>query len=124
MLISSQWIEASTRKHVNTTLLPGYGYHWWIVSPGIYTAAGNKGQFIILVPGKNLVAVFTARLSPQDFSIPLDFLASYMIPAVKSENPLPENINGKKALKSKTTLWQNTSPLDRKKMDKKGKGND
>ena len=123
-IISSQWIEASTHKHVDTTLLPGYGYHWWIVSPGIYTAAGNKGQFIIVVPEKNLVAVFTARLSPQDFSLPLDFLASYIIPAVKSENALPENANGVKLLKSKTTLWQNTSPVDREKTKIEGKSND
>ena len=56
-VLSSQWITASTRPFINTTLLPGYGYHWWIAGPGIYAAAGNKGQFIMVVPEKRLVAV-------------------------------------------------------------------
>ena len=111
-IISSQWIKASTRPFINTTLLPGYGYHWWSAGPGIYTAAGNKGQFIIVVPKKNVVAVFTGRLSPKDFLIPVDFLSTYIIPAVKSGTPLPQNSIGEEALKTKSTRWQNTNPLN------------
>jgi CubicO group peptidase (beta-lactamase class C family) len=123
-IISSLWIKASTRKHIATTLLPSYGYHWWIVSPNIYTAAGNKGQFIMVAPEKNMVVVFTARLSPQGFLIPLEILTSYIIPAVKSQNPLQENTTAEKSLKSKSTLWQNTNPSDREKINKKGLSND
>ena len=83
-IISSQWIKASTRKHIASTLLPGYGYQWWIVSPGIYTALGYYGQFIMVVPEKNIVAVFTSSLGQEDFYIPLGLLAAYIIPAVKS----------------------------------------
>ena len=118
-IISSLWINASTRKFINTTLLPGYGYHWWIASPDAYVAAGNKGQFIMVAPEKNIVAVFTGRLSPKDFFIPLDLLASNIIPAVKSPTPLPENTIKKKALNSISTLWQNTNPSDREKANKK-----
>ena len=114
-IISSQWINASTRNYIDTTLLPGYGYHWWIAMPDVYTAAGNKGQFIMVAPDKNIVAVFTGRLSPKDFLIPLDLLAQYIIPAVKSPNALPENTIGEKALKSKSALWQNTNPSEREK---------
>ena len=114
-IISSQWINASTRKYIDTALLPGYGYHWWIASSGVYTAAGNKGQYIMIVPEKNLVAVFTGRLSPKDFTIPIDLLSSYIIPAVKSKTSLSENTIGRKALESKITLWQHTNPSDRKK---------
>ena len=81
-------------------------------------AAGNKGQFIMVAPDKNVVAVFTGRLSPKDFLIPIDLLAQYIIPAVKSPTALPENTTGKKALKSKSALWQNTSPSDRDKSKK------
>ncbi len=119
-IISSQWINASTSKHIDTTLLPGYGYHWWIAGPDVYAAAGNKGQFILVAPDKNIVAVFTGRLSPEDFLIPLDMLAQYIIPAVMSPTALPENTNGKKALKSKSTLWQDTNPSDREILDRKG----
>jgi len=112
-IISSQWIKASTRKHIAATLTPGYGYQWWIVSSGIYTAVGHKGQFIIVAPEKNMLAVFTSSLGPEDFYSPLGLLASYIIPAVKSPTPLPENPNGEKALKSLITLWQTTSLVDR-----------
>jgi CubicO group peptidase (beta-lactamase class C family) len=115
-IISSHWINASTRKHIATTLLPSYGYHWWIVSPNIYTAAGNKGQFIMVAPEKNMVAVFTGRLSPKDFAIPLDFLAAYLIPAVKSSTTLPENPQAEETLQIRSTLWQSTNPSDREKM--------
>ena len=118
-IISSQWINASTRKYIDTKLLPGYGYHWWIASSDAYIAAGNKGQFIMVAPNKNIVAVFTGRLSPKEFLIPLDLLAQYIIPAVKSPTALPENIIGKKTLKSKSALWQNTNPSDREKFKKK-----
>jgi CubicO group peptidase (beta-lactamase class C family) len=115
-VISSQWVKASTRKHIDATLLPGYGYQWWIVSPGIYTAVGYKGQFIIVAPEKNIVAVFTSRLDPEDFYTPLVLWAAYIIPAVKSPTPLPENPDGEKALKSVKALWQTTHPMDRRKM--------
>ena len=118
-IISSKWIRASTRKYIDTTLLPGYGYHWWTASPDVYTAAGNKGQFIMVAPEKDIVAVFTGGLSPKDFTIPIDLFSSYIISAVKSPTPLPENTAGKKALKSKSTLWQNTNPSDRENSKKK-----
>jgi CubicO group peptidase (beta-lactamase class C family) len=112
-IISSQWIKASTRSHIAATLTPGYGYQWWIVNPGVYTAVGHKGQFIIVVIEKNMVAVFTSDLSPEDSYSPLGLLTSYIIPAVKSDEPLPENPKGEKALKSLITLWQTTSLVDR-----------
>jgi CubicO group peptidase (beta-lactamase class C family) len=118
-IISSHWIKASTRKHIAATLLPGYGYQWWIVSPDVYTAVGHQGQFIMVVPEKNMLAVFTSSLSPKDFYTPLGLLAAFIIPAVKSPTPLPENPNGEKSLKSIIALWQNTSPIDREKMRKK-----
>jgi hypothetical protein len=93
--------------------LPGYGYHWRIVSPGFYAAAGNKGQFIMVVPGKNLVAVFTGRLSPQAFLIPLDFMKSNIIAAVKAETPLPPNQEGEDLLNTKSQTWQNMEPPKR-----------
>jgi len=113
-IISSRWIKASTKKHIDTKLLPGYGYHWWVVSPGIYASAGNKGQFIMVAPEKNIVAVFTGRLSPEEFFIPLDFMQSYILTAVKTEGPLRSNPEGEKLLISKSKKWQNTEPAERK----------
>ena len=117
-IISSQWVKTSTRKHIAATLLPGYGYQWWIADPGIYTAIGYQGQFIMVVPEKNVVAVFTSRLGQEDFYAPLGLLAAYIIPAVKSSTPLPENKDGEKALQSAISRWQTTHPTDRRKMVK------
>jgi CubicO group peptidase (beta-lactamase class C family) len=118
-IISSQWVNVSTRKHIAATLLPGYGYQWWIVNPGIYTAVGYQGQFIMVVPEKNMVAVFTSRLNKEDFYTPLGLLSSYIIPAAKSPQPLPENPDGEKALHSAISLWQTTSPNDRREIIRK-----
>jgi CubicO group peptidase (beta-lactamase class C family) len=115
-IISSQWIKTSTRRHIAATILPGYGYQWWIVSPGIYTAVGHQGQFIIVVPEKNIVAVFTSRLGQEDFYIPIGLLAAYIIPAMKSSTFLPKNPNGEKAFKFAIDRWQTTSPIDRRKI--------
>ncbi len=62
---------------------------------------------------KNILTVFTSSLSPGDLKIPLGLLASHIMPAVKSPTPLPENLNGEKALKTAISLWQTTSPGDR-----------
>ena len=115
-IISSQWVNVSTRKHIGATLLPGYGYQWWIANPEIYAAIGSQGQFIMVVSGKNVVAVFTSHLAREDIYTPMVLLASYIIPAVKSPEPLPGNPEGENALKSAIALWQNTHPMDRRKM--------
>jgi len=114
-IISSQWIKASTRKHADATIIPGYGYQWWILNPDIYTAVGYQGQFIVVAPEKNLVAVFTGSLVQEDFYIPLGLLAAYIMPAAASQTPLPENSAGQKALDDKIVRWQETSHVDREK---------
>jgi CubicO group peptidase (beta-lactamase class C family) len=122
-IISSQWIKASTRKHIDTkrSRLPGYGYQWWLVSPSVYTAVGHQGQFIMVAPEKKIVAVFTSSLPGLDFYIPLRLFASHIIPAVKSPTPLPENTNGEKALKSIIAQWQTTNLGDRRQIAGKAK---
>ena len=112
-IISSRWIKASTMKHVDSNLMEGYGYHWWIASQGIYISAGNKGQFIMVAPEKNFVTVFTGRLRLEEFSIPLTLMKSYIITSIKGKAPLPSNPKRYNLLRAKSKEWQNTSPSDR-----------
>jgi hypothetical protein len=113
-IISSQWIKESTRKHVDTPGPYSYGYHWWRVSPDIYLG-GGEGPFILVVPERNIVAVFTSYQDEYPcFTIGL--LSAYIIPAVKSPTPLPENPDGDRMLKSAMTLWQTINPSDRRKV--------
>jgi hypothetical protein len=52
-------------------------------------AVGYLGQFIFVLPEKNLVVVFTSNnLKEGDFSIPKNLVDRYIIPAAVSFNPL------------------------------------
>lgn len=80
-IVSLEWVDNSTAKHVDATIMEGYGYHWWISPNGYYSAVGYKGQFIHVVPILKLVVVFTSR-SEEDFDAILSLLEAYIIPAV------------------------------------------
>ena len=90
-IVPTAWVEDSTRKHISATLEDSYGYQWWVDDSGIYLALGYAGQFIFVVPEKELVVVFTSDLSDSDFYIPQNLLNDYIIPAAVSLDPLPKN---------------------------------
>ncbi|NIS80228.1 MAG: serine hydrolase [Anaerolineales bacterium] len=90
-IIPSSWVEASTRKHIPATLEDGYGYQWWVDDSGIYMALGYGGQFIFVVPEKDMVVVFTSDLPERDFYVPQVLLDDYIIPAAISSEPIPED---------------------------------
>jgi len=61
-IVDSSWIAEATRPWV-TTDSPGssYGYYFWVF-PAFegYAAVGHGGQFILVVPSKMLVVIYTA----------------------------------------------------------------
>jgi CubicO group peptidase (beta-lactamase class C family) len=89
-VVSEKWVKDSTQKHFNATLFDGYGYQWWISPDKFYAAVGYGGQFIFVVPKKNMVVVFTSTLESNDFYTPEDLLNKFVIPAAVSDTPLPE----------------------------------
>lgn len=90
-VIPSEWVDVSTRKHIGATLHDYYGYQWWIDDSGIYMAFGAGGQYIIIVPEKNMVVVFTSNLIGSDFYTPLNMTKNFIIPATVSDDSLPDN---------------------------------
>jgi CubicO group peptidase (beta-lactamase class C family) len=90
-ILPASWINESTRGHIDATLFDQYGYQWWVDSAGFYMAVGYKGQFIFVVPDKDMVVVFTSDLSPDKFYIPRRLLWEYIIPAATSPIPLQAN---------------------------------
>ena len=59
-LLSEEWIAASGYKHIVSQHIPGfwYGYQFWVMEDGMmYTALGYAGQWIMIVPEYELVAV-------------------------------------------------------------------
>lgn len=100
-VVSSAWVEASTREQIKPkTLAEGYGYQWWVDEAGYYMALGYSGQYIVVLPDKNMVVVFTSALNAFSFFAPELLLNSYILPAAESSVPLPDNPGGEKRLQS------------------------
>lgn len=76
----------------------GYGYQWWLDKSGSYSALGVGGQYITVVPGGNLVVVFTSKLSGVDSFLPAKLLEKYILPAILSDQALPANRPAQAAL--------------------------
>ncbi len=102
-VVPDKWVADSTRVHVPAgTLQEGYGYHWWVAPPQMYLALGYGGQFVFVIPEKDMVVVFTSSLEGRDFYVPQKLLNDYILPAVISYQPLPENPEGDALLMSVT----------------------
>jgi hypothetical protein len=54
----------------------------------------------VVVPDKDLVAVFVSTLPDEGFFVPESLLKQYVLPAVKSSEPLPPNQKGVRSLAS------------------------
>ncbi len=98
MLYKSCWVWGAYNYYLSIS--DGYGYQWWIDDSGIYSAVGYGGQYIMVVPEKNMVVVFTSVLKDTHFSIPGQLLKKYIIPSVSSNNLIPPNTTGLNRLKS------------------------
>ena len=82
-IVPADWVRASTQTHIRAgTLSDGYGYQWWVDERGYYIAIGYQGQFIYVVPEKDLVVVFTSELADEDFFLPEMLLNEYVLQAV------------------------------------------
>jgi CubicO group peptidase (beta-lactamase class C family) len=97
-VVPAEWVAVSTTSHANRGDQKEYGYLWWIGPQGKwYAALGRGGQHIFVYPAENLVVVFTANLPYTNNAdlIPLqELLDQYILPAMKSDEPLPTNPEG------------------------------
>ena len=88
----ASWIEAATTAQISAgTLSDHYGYQWWVDDAGYVMALGHGGQYIIVVPDRDLVAVFTAGLPEAEFFRPEMLTVDYVVPAIVSDDSLPAN---------------------------------
>jgi CubicO group peptidase (beta-lactamase class C family) len=96
-IISENWIEKSTKniyplKRIKPGIVQGYGYFWWVgkfksktsdlIVDGFF-AAGNGGQYIIILPSVDMVVVFTGH----DYDTPgmtktIKIVEDYILPAI------------------------------------------
>lgn len=91
-IVSREWVTTATTEHIRAgTLSDGYGYHWWTDDDGYFTALGYAGQYIAVLPREDAVVVFTSDLPEQQFFVPRELLERWVVPAMESDIPLPEN---------------------------------
>jgi CubicO group peptidase (beta-lactamase class C family) len=60
-LIPQAWVDESTRVDTTSDPSPSYQYLWWVTprdgQPSHFSARGNLGQYIYVVPEQNLIMV-------------------------------------------------------------------
>ncbi len=73
-IILNNWIEEMTKPQVETGGDYSFGYFWWIdTSRNIYFMWGHGGQFVFIVPSKELAIVMTSIPNTQgDYQIQAD----------------------------------------------------
>jgi CubicO group peptidase (beta-lactamase class C family) len=86
-IVSQDWIEKSQAKQIKRSDIPDYyyGYHWWVSNENSYSAVGYGGQWITIIPEKNLVVVFTNQFDDGDgfqWSITERLVKNYILPSV------------------------------------------
>jgi CubicO group peptidase (beta-lactamase class C family) len=99
-IVSEKWVKESTKRQIGASQLPtwfladGYGYQWWLGSFHVrdqtiesYSARGRGGQFIIVFPALQMVAVFTGWNDNELLKQPLDMLQRYVLPAAMPQLP-------------------------------------
>jgi CubicO group peptidase (beta-lactamase class C family) len=93
-IVSEAWVKESTENHVQAGLIraaangTGYGYQWWLSSfkagdraVKSSSARGRGGQFILVLPDQQTVAVFTSPAdNPLTFQ-PLEIVKRDILPA-------------------------------------------
>jgi hypothetical protein len=100
-LIPKEWVKEATSSKIPTSLSgnkdslsrsdwgQGYCYQMWRGRNNTVRLDGMGGQFVVLIPDKDAIVVLTANArNTQD---ELNLVHNYLIPAIKSEKPLPEN---------------------------------
>lgn len=100
-LIPKEWIKEATSFKIQTTAPgskdsarlsdwgQGYCYQMWRGRNNTVRLDGLGGQFVVLIPDKDAIVVLTANAkNTQD---ELNLVHNYLIPAMISEKPLPEN---------------------------------
>jgi CubicO group peptidase (beta-lactamase class C family) len=87
-ILPMAWVSESGKKHIISQHIPGfwYGYQFWVAEDGLmYTALGYAGQWIMIVPEYDLIAVFNNHFDEgieDQESTPVRLFYEYVIPAV------------------------------------------
>lgn len=88
-LLPAEWVKEMSSKHVDNPAGDDYGYQMWMCDyPGAVRADGAYGQYIIIIPDKDMVVVITQCLrgsGAEEQRLIWDALLPYV-----SDSPLEE----------------------------------
>ncbi|MBL4643655.1 MAG: serine hydrolase, partial [Flavobacteriaceae bacterium] len=92
-IVSKKWVEESIKPITKIAGVP-YGYLWWSIPFKVNektvisrTATGNGGQYIIIIPSMEIVAVFTGgAYNSQEDKLPFSILKDIFLPAFTNHN--------------------------------------
>jgi CubicO group peptidase (beta-lactamase class C family) len=96
-LLPKEWIKEATSFQIKNSDEPeekrklsdwgqGYAYQMWRGKNNTVRLDGMGGQFVVLIPDKDAIVVFTANNTNTQKQ--LDLIHKYLIPAIKSDKPL------------------------------------
>jgi CubicO group peptidase (beta-lactamase class C family) len=81
-IVPSNWVRVSTQTRLATGEGVDYAYQWWVSSSSNqYAAQGLNGQIIYVIPGLEMLIVFTADM--EDTTPIFEFIEDYVITAVR-----------------------------------------
>ena len=84
-----------------------YGYGWYLQPYGFHSL-GYQGQFIVVMPGIDTVAVFTSELALHELELPLKWVEEYIVPAADARSPMPRNTEDALALEYEIKRFNDT----------------
>ena len=86
-IVSTEWVSASVKAHVQAEDELDYGYQWWVYPAlNAYTARGRGGQLIFVMPDLDIVVVFTAEI--EDGHVLLELIEDFIVPAAQGDSSL------------------------------------
>ena len=97
-IVSERWVEAATTTKTNITGVE-YGYLWWNIPFQLNertliskTATGNGGQYIIVIPELDIVAVFTGgAYNSQDDKLAFAIMNNILLPTFGKKSANGDN---------------------------------
>ena len=110
-LIPEAWVAEATSKKIDSRggnekipaeindWFQGYCYQMWRGRHNSVRLDGMAGQFVLILPDQDAVIILTANA--QDTQKELNNVWDYLLPAIKSENALPEDSTAYKAMVAK-----------------------
>jgi CubicO group peptidase (beta-lactamase class C family) len=87
-ILPPDWVADTTRPHTSVpTSDADYGNGWWLPRgvAGLYEARGRGGQYVSVLPAKDLVVAWTGSADDRDR------LGELLLAAIQERGPLPEN---------------------------------